>query len=248
MFRGMGYAVLTAAMLLTACGGGGDDDGGNSPPVATAEGVWYGSASTGWDTVLVVLESGESWGIYIDPSNGLINGALHGETTWSDGVLQGSAKDFNLSSRTATAFTYTGTYALGEPIKLQLADGASFEGSYWSPYGQPASLSAIAGTYSGSIGGDDPAATLSFAITPAGVVERFPAPLGCTANGAVTPHPGGKNVFNISVSFSGDTCPVSNRSRIDGVALYDGVTFFAMGLSSDETAGFFFQGRKDTPR
>ena len=56
--------MIAASMLtlLSAFGGGGDDI--STPSAGTAEGFWSGLASNGSNLVLVVLENGETWGLY----------------------------------------------------------------------------------------------------------------------------------------------------------------------------------------
>ena len=69
--RALKLSALVMPLVLTACGGGG---GGGSTVNADAQGYWSGPASTGYTVNAVVLETGETWGIY--SSGSTIYGAL----------------------------------------------------------------------------------------------------------------------------------------------------------------------------
>ena len=101
----MMLAVCVAA--LTACGGGGGSDG----PSSTAEGFWVGPTSSGYTARLVVLENGETWGLYSTPT--AIVGALYGSTNSSNnGTLTGSGSDFYFPGRLLQTANYSGTFRI----------------------------------------------------------------------------------------------------------------------------------------
>lgn len=243
------YLALATVAALTACGGGGSDSASTNsntnptPPIPakSAEGFWNGKASSGFDVSLAVLENGETWGVYT--KGGFIYGALYGQTTSSNGALTGTSKDFDLRSGTVASSDYSGTYTGQNNISIRAA-GGTITANYSANYDQPATLAALAGTYSGQgvATGALPQST-PITISPSGILN-MPSSLGCAASGTVTPRPGGKNVFNLSITFSGASCALGNGATASGVGYYEGGKFLAMGLLPSKAAGFIFIGQK----
>ena len=208
-------AMFGLTVLLAACGGGGGD---SAPavatpvapiPVASAEGFWEGTASTGNVVSLAVLETGETWGVY--SSSGAIVGALFGNTTSLNGSsLSGSGTDFNIPSRTVGAGTYSGTFSANSTIRVATSSGSTFSGTYVPAYDQPASIAALAGSFSGQgVSGSSPVQNASIIVSASSNIT-VPATLGCSASGTVAPRPGGKNIYNLTVTFAGSTCALGN--------------------------------------
>lgn len=224
--------------LLAACGGGGSDDG------ASPEGFWVGKAATGVDVALAVLENGDTWGYYAN--GGYLVGALAGNTTSSGSQLSGSGKDFNLLSRTVTSGNYSGTFSARKSISVTLSDGTTFTGNYDARYDQPASLAALAGSFSGQgATGTTSAISAPIAITSSGTVT-MPAVSGCSASGTVAPRASGKNIFDMTVTFNGSTCALGNGAVAKGVAFYDSTsrTLVGLALNGPKTDGFVYLGQK----
>lgn len=231
-------AAVSAAILLTACGGG-----GGSGANASAEGFWGGTSSTGYNVQMVILENGETWGLYT--SGSVLYGALYGNTTTSGNSVSGSGSDFNLVSRTVTPGTYSGT--VSERSSISLTTGSTvFNGTYGTTYDQAASLAAVAGVYSGkAVTGTTAAQSINATITTAGSLS-IPATLGCATSGTVTPRPTGKNIFNLSVTFTGSTCALGNGGTATGILYYDSVNrqILAMGMNPAKSDGFIAFGTK----
>lgn len=230
--------------LLAACGGGsGDGDSGTTPEVnTTAEGFWTGKASTGFNVALAVLDNGDTWGFYT--VDGHIAGALAGKTTSSGNQFSGAGTDFNLSARTASPGTYSGTFEAKKSISVTLSSGATFLGSYSASYDQPASLSAIAGSYVGRVvTATLPATVMPIQILSTGAVV-IPTDGGCSSSGSVAPHASGKNIFNLTISFSGSTCVLGNGTTISGVAYLEGKSLVAIALNSSRNDGLIYAGTK----
>lgn len=233
-------AAIAASAVLAACGGGGDE----GPASPTAEGFWSGSTTTGVGVSLAILENGETWGIYT--SGGGIAGALYGNTRSSGNSLSGSGSDFNIPSRTTASATYSGTFSPKSSISVNTSGGVSFTGTYGTAYDQPASLAAVAGSFSGvGVSGSSPVQGVSVTISPTGIVT-VPASLGCSASGSAAPRASGKNIFNVSVTFSGSTCALGNGATATGVAYYDAATqdLLVLALNSAKTDGFIYIGSK----
>lgn len=236
------FAALALASILAACGGGGSE--GTSTPAATAEGFWEGSASTGVSVAVAVLENGETWGFYT--SSGSIVGALYGNTSSSGTTLSGSGIDFNIPSRTVTAGTYSGTFAAKSSINVTTSTGVTFSGTYNPVYDQPASLAALAGSFSGQgVSGTSPVQTVSVTISSSGAIS-VPASLGCAATGTAAPRPSGKNIFDVTVTFMGSTCALGDGASATGVAYYDATTrrVLVMGMNAAKSDGFIYVGQK----
>ena len=241
------FAVIGLTVLLSACGGGGDSASSPTPapaPTATAEGFWEGPASTGVSVALAVLETGETWGVYT--SSGAVVGALYGTTTSSGTTLSGSGKDFNIPSRSVGSGTYSGTFAAKSIINVATSTGSTFSGAYKTAYDQPASLAALAGTFSGvGVSGTSPVQTVSVTISPSGSIT-VPSSLGCSAAGTSTPRPSGKNIFDLTMTFTGSNCALGNGAATTGIAYYDAITrrVTVMAMNATKSDGFIYVGQK----
>lgn len=239
------FAVLGLTVLLAACGGGGDGASPTAPaPAATAEGFWEGPASTGVSVALAVLETGETWGVYT--SNGSIAGALYGNTISSGTTLSGSGKDFNIPSRTVTPGTYTGTFVAKSSINVTTSSGSTFSGAYNVAYDQPTSLAAVAGTFSGvGVSGTSPVQTVSVTVSSSGAIT-VPSSQGCSAAGTATLRPSGKNILDVTVTFTGSTCALGDGASTTGIAYYDATTrrVLVMAMNAAKSDGFIYVGQK----
>lgn len=237
-------AIGLIAALLAGCGGGDDNTAPAPTPTATAEGFWRGTASTGVNVALAVLENGETWGVYT--SGGALVGALYGSTSSSGTTLSGSGRDFNIPARTVTPGTYSGTFTAKSKIDVKTSGGGAFSGTYESSYDQPASLSALAGTFSGwGVTGAISPVVISASISTSGTIT-VPASLGCAATGTAKPRASGKNVFDVTVTFVGSTCALGNGTSTTGVGYYDTASreLLVMSMNSSKSDGFIFVGKK----
>ena len=63
-------AGVSALVLITACGCGSSNSVANADP----QGIWTGPTSSGYTASTVILETGETWGIY--SAGNTIYGAL----------------------------------------------------------------------------------------------------------------------------------------------------------------------------
>lgn len=239
------FLTVGVAMVLTACGGGGASTAPSAPlPPVTAEGFWEGTASTGASVALAVLEDGETWGIYTSGSS--IAGALYGVTTSSGTTLTGSGKDFNIAARSVATATYTGTFVAKSSIRVATSGGATFAGNYVAAYDQPASLTALAGTFSGQgVSGNSSTQTIPVTISASGAVT-VPTSAGCGASGTASPRPSAKNIFDVSVTFNGTSCALGNGTVTKGIGYFNSTsrTLLVMALNPAKTDGFIYVGQK----
>lgn len=241
------FAAMGLTVVLAACGGGGGDSTPQPAPVVatTAEGIWNGTASTGVSVSLAILENGETWGVYTT-SNGLIAGALYGNTASSGSTLSGSGKDFNIPSRTVGSAGYSGTFVAKSSINVATSAGSTFSGTYSTVYDQPASLSAVVGTFLGvGVSGSSSVQTVPVTISSSGEITT-PASQGCSAVGKVAPRPSGKNLFDVTMTFTGSSCALGNGASTTGIAYYDATTrrLLVMAMNAAKSDGFIYVGQK----
>lgn len=232
--------ALAMAALLAGCGGGGGDDAPEGTGTS-AEGFWAGSTSDGYDVALMVLDNGDTWGLFL--KDRAFHGVIQGVTNSSDGSLNGSGRAFDFMRGTVTASRYSGSYASGRSMALGF-EGGSFSGTYSDEYDQPASLAALAGNYAGAgVLTSASGGMMSIQVTAAGAVSTPPSN-DCTASGTVAPRPGGKNVFDLRMTFSGPRCLLGNGATVSGLAIYEDGMVIAMGVKPSADAVFVFLGEK----
>lgn len=232
-------------VFLAACGGDGGSGSPDSPKTSLAEGFWVGEASTGVIVNLAVLENGESWGIYSDGASSA--GALYGNTKTSDGNrLSGSGLDFNITARSVTSGSYSGTFEPRASMHLALSNGITFDATYSDAYDQPALLSELAGSYNGvAATGTTYSPSVAFTIAADGQIA-LPATDGCGATGTAKPRATGKNVFDIEVTFQSVACALGSGTTVRGIAFYDSSTegVVALALNGAKNDGFIVVGGK----
>lgn len=234
--------ALAAVLVLSACGGGGSDG-----TTESAEGFWSGTTTTGTQVSLAILENGETWGLYA--SSGSVVGALYGNTTTSGTTLSGSGTGFNFLTRTSSSGTYSGNVTTKGTITVNVSDGTQFTGTYDPSYYQAASVTSVAGTYSGwAVTGATNAQATTVVVNVNGNISSsfVDGLLNCTTVGTATPRASGKNIFNLQLTFTGNYCALGNGTVVTGVATYDSVNeqLIAMGLNSAKSDGLIYAGTR----
>ena len=192
-----------------------------------------------------MLDDGKTWGIY--QSGGYIVGALAGETSFNGNQLSGSGQDFNLLSRTIDPGTYAGTFSAQSHVDVRLSNGSTFTGSYDSRYDEPASLAAVAGTFSGSgVTGRIAPQAIGISISSNGQIT-MPTSQGCSGSGSVQPHASGKNVYDVTITFQGSTCALGNGATVRGIAVYLSAQrgLVAVALNGAKTDCFIYSAVKN---
>jgi hypothetical protein len=128
--------------------------------------------------------------------------------------------------------------------------------SYDSTYDQPVALALLAGSYiSTNIGSGYPSSTeIDYApgtltITSGGALTLGSDTAGCAASGTIAQHNtprGPVGVFDISLTFSGATCPLGNGTTGAGIAyLTDSGAFLeAIGYTASNTSAFVFRAHR----
>lgn len=231
-------ALAGLVVLLSACGGGGDG-GSNADP----QGIWTGPATTGYTVNAALLDNGEIWGIY--SSGGTIYGALFGNTSVSGNRITVSGTDFNFLSNSATAGTLTGSFSPKASMGLS-SPSVSVSLAYSATYETPATAAAIAGTWS-FIGRSSDYELVPGSITVDGSGNFTLSQTNCTTSGSIVPRPGGKNIYNVTLTSSGSSCAVGTTS-LAGIAYLDTSAspnrFLALGLTSAKDDGLIVIGTK----
>lgn len=242
-------AMATTA-LLTACGGGGggSDSAPSTPPEPvpppvetskTAEGFWEGYTAAGWGASVVILENGETWGITTD---GVQIGAVYGHTENNESNIFGSG--FEAVGGMVYPGSFSGTFNSHENINIKLSSSNDFHGTYIEDYDRPANSQDIVGSYAGyGVTLKTYPVPTSFSIDKDGVIRG--ASDYCLISGSASPRASGKNVFDLKITLSGSSCPVSGTST-KGIAYYNKQENYlmAMGLNSSQTDGFIYVGGK----
>ena len=197
-------AAVACTLALTACGGGGGDGDSGSALSRADEGIWSYTDSTAGQSSLtanqmqaVILSDGSYWNIYGLTQNDTCNarGLLQGAASVSGSGVSGTYTDF--VSANFFKGTYSGTVSAQNTLNLTFNDPsnttpfnpAAFNGimNYDSAYNQPASLSAIAGSYLGGTCGLNPGGTVTTAGDIVTVANEMPGQPPVTGGGSSTP-------------------------------------------------------------
>jgi hypothetical protein len=232
--------ILSAALtsILSACGGG-----GSSVSNESAEGLWSGTASTGYQVSAMVLENNEVWGIYT--ANSSIYGALYGTAAVSGNTLTITGYDFNFATNQLASGSYSGTVSSKSSMSLSSANNGTVTLAYDATYDTAASQASATGTwgYQGRSGG--------YYLTPDTVTIDSSGAFtisqtSCTSTGTVTPRSSGKNAFSVSITSVGAGCAVPGEvtglGHIDTAKTPNTLLIFA--LKADKTDGIMVVGAK----
>ena len=236
-------SAIALTLLLAACGGGGGGGSGTPASAGTAEGMWVGSTSTGYGVAMLVLENAETWGFYYSGST--TAGVLYGTSTGTSSSFNATGTDFNFYDRSSTSGSLTGTVVPGTSINATGSTGGSLSLAYDSTYNTPASLATVAGNYVGwGVTKSTPSQSVVFTINSAGAISS--TGVNCSVAGSVTPRSSGKNVYNVSTTFTGSACALGNGTTTTGVATLVSLgsvnRLIMMTLNSGKTDGYIVNG------
>jgi hypothetical protein len=228
-----------AAALIAGCGGGGG--GNNSTPAAapnpTAAGQYIGLTADNRALTTIVLDTGKVYSQYsVAGQPDVITGFVAGTVQSSSGTLSGgTGTDYNFEGQGTNPVTVTGTYSAKQSLDATVAysTGAKTVAhqTYDTSYDQTPSLQAITGSDAVTLTVD-----ATGAITGQGAACRF--------TGSVQPHSAG-NVYDIALTFSGDSGCQYPNTKATGIALLSGSqqVVHAM-LETPSNAGILFIGSK----
>lgn len=249
--------VAFAAASLVACGGGGSDGGSDSAPapapapVQKVDGLWIGSTSTNRTVNALVLDNGAYWVIYSVAGNpAIVGGAVQGSYTASGGTFTSTnGKDFNLEGAgilpvSSVAATYQSKTSFNGQLNYATSAGSvTFNATYNAGYDKPATLSAIAGSFTGVTANGSSTDSVAFTISASGAISGTSG-LGCSFSGTTVPR-SGVGAFDVTVTYRGGACAAGTATE-SGAAYFDTATnrLFAAGLNAGRTDGFLFVGNK----
>jgi hypothetical protein len=238
--RALIFSVVMSAALI-GCGGGGGGGGGvaNADP----QGFWSGLTPAGYTVSAVVLDTGETWGIY--SSGSTVYGALYGTATTSGNTASITGTDFNFVTNTSAQGTLTGPITAKSTMSLSNSSG-TIPLVYGSTYDTAASSAGPIGTWSyvGRSGG--------YTLIPANITidssGNFTlSQTNCVTSGSIVPRSGGKNVYNITLTAVGIGC-AAGQSTLTGVTYLDTTVtpnkFLALALTSSKNDGLIVIGTK----
>lgn len=231
--------VISAALI--GCGGGGGGGGGvaNADP----QGFWTGLSPAGYTVSAVVLDSGETWGIY--SSGSTVYGALYGTATTSGNTATITGTDFNFLTNTSAQGTLTGPITARSTMSLSNANG-TIPLTYGTTYDTAATSAGPTGTWSyvGRSGG--------YSLVPANITINSSgnftlSQTNCVTSGSIVPRSGGKNVYNITLTAVGSGC-AAGQSTLTGVTYLDTTVtpnkFLALALTPSKNDGLIVIGTK----
>lgn len=227
--------AIATALALSACGGGGDDAGSPTPtPVSDptkSAGLYSGTMSNGSYTLGALLDDGSYWMVYTVPNQPqYLAGFINGKATSTDGTLRSSdVLDVNFTGPVFKTGSLSGTYTthsrMGGTLQYNGSSAVTLTSTYETASTQPASLFALAGTFtvdmafasSGYVGSD----TMSLVIPTSGVFSGTTTK-GCRISGKAVPRTG-LNVFDLTITAGASPCVLPNATST-GVGFYDAST------------------------
>lgn len=241
-------ACLALATLLSACGGGGSSAGvtdtnstsgtpaGGSGNPAAAAGTWQGSYKGLYGVRLVVLSTGETFGLY--ETGNTITGGLYGDIASQGVVVSGFLSDFAFNNISIDKENLNGTVE-GQKTMVLRRGNQRLDLTYSTGVRQ--NVMTLAGTYQGrgrnTLGAPD---NMTLTISSNGAVN-MPASI-CSSSGQISQHPNGDNVFAINLTITGDNCG-RKGTGLSGVAFLDpNNRLYILGLNPTRSDGAFFFG------
>jgi hypothetical protein len=240
----MAVTGLAASLLLAACGGGDDHDAAapvavapapapaaTTPPAnpapaptttASAEGVYEGKTSSGFDHLSLVLDDGTLYSVYGNTTGSVfaISRFLRGQGTSSNGSFTAaSLREYGVGA-SSTPYSLNSTYVAGTSLNGTLANGGTnttFTGTALANstyvYNTPAKLGNITGAWTlTDLTGPKVAVTVAADGSFTGTSGS------CAVTGNLTPKTSGKNVFAFSVTSGAAPCPLPG-AVMTGVAV-----------------------------
>jgi hypothetical protein len=236
-------------------GGGGAVSASGVNSTGDGQGVYSGTAPSGYTFSIIILPNDKLYGIYgtIHGDQLLLYGMITGQgktnssgytASVTDFFYAGSAKSGSFSASHFTGASLDGT--LAEDGTVTTFTGTSVLGSVWdygTTFQTPASLSSISGTWTGTL---LDGMTTTVTISSTGDVTGSSS--GCLFTGTVVPDNSKKNFYDASLTFSGSPCAFPNQTA-NGIGveylLSDGVTnqmFMAVTVSN--SAGTVFAAER----
>ncbi|NDU93057.1 MAG: hypothetical protein G3I10_10740 [Ferrovum sp.] len=241
-----GILVAVTVLLVAGCGGGGSNGATAMPGAFQAQGIAQGTTGQGSSVLDIILETGEFYSF--STAAGITLTVDHGNLLESGAGISANLVEFNVGGNTALSGVMTGLFiaqsAITGTTQIGLYQFTAFSANYLPIYNTPATLSTLAGTYSGVYTYGGTPVTMSVSAT--GAITGTST--NCAISGTATPRASGKNVFNLSLTLTGANCIPTGVGTATGVMVLNsesGLTrLYAGALNPAGTNGFFWIGTK----
>ena len=221
------------------------------PAPAEFQGVFAGTSNSGVDVVTVQLDDGSVFAMQGRTVNSVFtpNGFVRATGRYANAIFT--------QVQNAVLYPYNAGLVPGS-LSGSYTPGGAFNWSFttigrtsqWTTaklpsesydYDHAASLADVSGNWSSRTFNKDVSATL--AVSPTGEITGGDF-YGCRFSGVATPRPGGKNVFNISVTAEDSRCDLASEATGVGVILQVSSTSreFVFAVSESGSAGIVWSG------
>jgi hypothetical protein len=204
--------------------------GGTTNYAGQAQGVYSGTASSGYSFSTIVLPNDKFYGIYGTTTGNTfyVYGMLAGQGTSGKDSFTANVTDYLSTGQTASD-TLTATDVPGQSVNGTITENGTpvtFNGTALASssfnFNTAASVGSIVGAWNGSLlDGITTAVTINSIGTVTGTSS------GCSFTGTITADGSGKNFYDVSITFGSPPCALSDQTAT-GVAIYyllpDGVT------------------------
>jgi hypothetical protein len=238
-------------LLFAGCGSNysnsGGGGGGTTSYTGQAQGVYSGTASSGYSFSTIVLPNDKFYGIYGTVTGNLfyVYGMVAGQGTSGNDSLTANVTDYFYTGQTFSD-TLTATDVPGQSISGTMTESGTpitFNGTVPTSssftYNAAASISAISGSWNGTL---LDGVTTTLTINPDGTVSGSSS--GCSFSGTVSADSSGKNFYDVSITFGASPCALPNQTAT-GVGVYyllsDGVTHQLLaGVTMGTSSGTVF--------
>lgn len=256
----MSYLSIFASLVLVGCGSGNNAGGSNGSGTSNstpgqAQGVYEGTTSVGQTFNGIILPNDTFYAIYGNTIGNVfyVCGIATGQGVSNNGKYTATENDFYYCGGSYNVYSgsVSGTYTPGTSISGTITENGNSETFTGTApaislfnYNAAASISAITGSWNGSLTDGE---TASVNIDSLGNFTGISS-LGCSFSGSVASDTSGKNFFDVSLTFGGPPCVLSNRTGTGiGVdyLLSDAVTTqLIAGVSSGSSLGIVFAAER----
>lgn len=253
----MQIVLLGAVFLLSACGGSSSTSTTTPAANSPAQGMWNGTTSTNRSISAIVLGDGTYYVIYSAANNpNIIDGFSQGtgSATASPGTFTSSnMQDFNfvgLGVNSATLSTsYTTKQSFNGTINYTGGTSTTFTSTYDPTYETVPTLSALAGSYTGTavVVNVGNSANTVITVSSSGAISS--SSNGCTITGSASPRSDG-NAFDVSMTFAASGCDASLAGKtLAGMGYFDSLNkqFYIAAPNAARTGGVFYLGAQSSP-
>lgn len=265
-------ASLAALMTACGGGGGGGADapvsGGNPaaasapapappappaaspapPTIASAQGLYEGTIGSRMAGT-IVLESGRYYVLYAQEKHPeLIAGVVVGDLSIGAGgntFTSSNMRDYNLETMRRFYGNLAGTFTPKGQMAGTATSGTNsvtFAGTYSKAYEAPATLPAVAGTYTGDVGTQFGVESMTLKILPNGALSGT-SQTGCNIHGGMGPAGGGNAAYALQFTF-GQGCKLYGTNYSGHAILTRGTLLRAVATAPDLSDLALFVGSK----